>query len=87
MLTRNDLAVIFAHHGDMYGAETVEPADIDFELADQIIEDRAQAIYYAMISDPHAYVSGFRRLLWIPLYLLIAAAIVVGIILTGKAAH
>lgn len=75
MLTRNDLAVILAHHGDMYGAETVEPADIDFELADQIIEDRAQAVYMALISDPHAYVSGFRRLLWIPIFLALAAVL------------
>ncbi len=82
MLTRNDLAVILAHHGDIYGAETVEPADIDFELADQIIEDRAQAVYMALISDPHAYVSGFRRFMWFAAYAVIVAAIAVGIILT-----
>ncbi len=77
MLTRNDLAVIIAHHGDMYGAETVEPADIDYELADQIIRDRDQAIYFAILSnDAHGYVRGFRRLLWIPVFIALVAVLV-----------
>jgi hypothetical protein len=74
MLTRNDLAIIFANHGDMYG-ETCDPADIDFELADLIIRERDEAVTLATLSDPHGYVTGFRRLIWPALFILIAIAV------------
>jgi hypothetical protein len=74
MRTQEEWAHLLANHGDL-SAEIALPSELDYDVAGQIIRERDGAVALATVTDAHGYVSGFRRLLWIPIFLIMVAVL------------